>query len=87
MAVTIIESGLASRVTEPRGIQCLEGYGLVESYRFERCEGEKERRLNGETDPHSFRVSRRAGVVVLWLMDALGAWRCWSRAWLEPSPA
>jgi hypothetical protein len=27
------------------------------------------------------------GVVVLWLMDALGAWRCWSRALLEPSPA
>jgi hypothetical protein len=43
MAVTIIESGLASCVTEPGGSQGLEGYGLVESYSFERCEGEKER--------------------------------------------
>jgi hypothetical protein len=40
IAVTIIESGLARCVTEPRG---LEGYVLGQFYQFERCEGERGR--------------------------------------------
>ena len=43
MTVTILESGLASCVTEPRCRHNLEGYGLSESYRFDRCQGEKGR--------------------------------------------
>ena len=38
---TIIESGHARCVTEPRGRHGLEGYGLGQSYRFERCQDEK----------------------------------------------
>jgi hypothetical protein len=34
----ILESGLARCVTEPRGANGLEGYGLEQSYRFERCQ-------------------------------------------------
>jgi hypothetical protein len=40
---TIIESGHARCVTEPRGRHGLEGYGLGQTYRFERCEDEKGR--------------------------------------------
>jgi len=43
IATTIIETGLARYVTEPRGHHGLEGYGLGQTYRFERCEGEKGR--------------------------------------------
>ena len=43
MAVTILESGLASCVTEPRCRHNLEGYGLSEPYRFDRCQDEKGR--------------------------------------------
>lgn len=43
MAVTILESGLASCVTEPRCRHNLEGYGMSEPYRFERCQDEKGR--------------------------------------------
>ncbi len=39
----IIETGLGRCVTEPRGANGLEGYGLGESYRFERCEGNRGR--------------------------------------------
>jgi len=39
----IIESGLARCVTEPRGSHRLEGYGLGQSYRFDRCEDGKGR--------------------------------------------
>jgi hypothetical protein len=42
-ALNIIETGLASCVTEPRGANGLEGYGLGQSYRFERCEDRKGR--------------------------------------------
>jgi hypothetical protein len=41
--ITIIETGLARCVAEPRGQHGLEGYGLGQSYRFERCEGAKSR--------------------------------------------
>jgi hypothetical protein len=41
--ITIIESGLARCVAEPRGSHGLEGYGLDQSYRFERCQGGKGR--------------------------------------------
>lgn len=40
---TVIEAGLARCVTEPRGANGLEAYGLGQSYRFERCEGETRR--------------------------------------------
>jgi hypothetical protein len=40
---TIIEAGLARCVTEPRGANGLEGYGLGQSYRFERCQDGKGR--------------------------------------------
>ena len=39
----IIECGFARCVTEPRGSHGLEGYGLGQSYRFERCEDGKGR--------------------------------------------
>ena len=42
-SIMIIESGLALCVTEPRGRHGLEGYGLGQSYRFERCEDGKGR--------------------------------------------
>jgi hypothetical protein len=35
---TIIEAGVARCVAEPRGANGFEGYGLGQSYRFERCE-------------------------------------------------
>jgi len=41
--ITIIESGIARCVTEPRGHHGLEGYGLGQTYRFERCQDEKGR--------------------------------------------
>jgi hypothetical protein len=41
--ITIIEASLARCVTEPRGSHGLEGYGLGQSYRFERCEDGKGR--------------------------------------------
>jgi hypothetical protein len=41
--ITIIETGLGRCVTEPRGANGLEGYGLGLSYRFERCEDGKMR--------------------------------------------
>jgi hypothetical protein len=41
--INIIESGLARCVTEARGSHGLEGYGLDQSYRFERCEDKKGR--------------------------------------------
>jgi hypothetical protein len=41
--ITIIEAGLARRVAEPRGQHGLEGYGLGQSYRFERCQDGKGR--------------------------------------------
>jgi len=37
-AHSIIETGLARCVTEPRGQHGLEGYGLGQTYRFERCQ-------------------------------------------------
>jgi hypothetical protein len=37
--IMIIEAGFARCVTEPRGSHGLEGYGLGQFYRFERCEG------------------------------------------------
>jgi hypothetical protein len=40
---TIIAAGLARCVAEPRGSHGLEGYGLGQSYRFERCEDGKGR--------------------------------------------
>jgi hypothetical protein len=43
--INIIESGLARCVTEARGSHGLEGYGLDQSYRFERCEDKKGRFL------------------------------------------
>lgn len=43
MAFTILEPGLASCVIEQRCRHNLEGYGLSESYRFERCQDEKGR--------------------------------------------
>jgi len=42
-SIKIIEAGLARCVKEPQGSHGLEGYGLGQSYRFERCEGGKER--------------------------------------------
>ena len=41
--ITIIESGLARCVSEPRGANSLEGYSLDQVYRFERCEDGKGR--------------------------------------------
>src|SRR5262249_26245289 len=41
--ITIIESGITRCVTEPRGHHGLEGYGLGQTYRFERCQDEKGR--------------------------------------------
>ncbi len=41
--ITIIESGLARCVAEPRGSHGLESYGLGQSCRFERCEGKRMR--------------------------------------------
>jgi hypothetical protein len=41
--ITTIETGLARCVNEPRGRHGLEGYGLGQSYRIERCEGAKGR--------------------------------------------
>lgn len=41
--ITIIEAGLARCVTEPRGANGLEGYGLGQSYRFERRQSERRR--------------------------------------------
>jgi hypothetical protein len=43
MAVTILESGLASCVTEPRCRHNLEDNGLSEPNRFDRCQDEKGR--------------------------------------------
>ena len=43
LTTTIIESGRASCVTEPRGRHGLEGYGLGQTYRFERCQDGKGR--------------------------------------------
>ncbi len=40
---TIIESGLARCSASPRGANGLEGYGLGQSYRFERCQDGKGR--------------------------------------------
>jgi hypothetical protein len=37
-SIKIIETGLARCATEPRGANGLEGYGLGQSYRFERCQ-------------------------------------------------
>ena len=42
-SITIIETGLARCVAEPRGSHGLEGYGLGQSYRFERCQDGKGR--------------------------------------------
>jgi hypothetical protein len=42
-SIKIIETGLARCVTEPCGAKGLEGYGLGQSYRFERCEDGKGR--------------------------------------------
>jgi hypothetical protein len=42
-SITIIETGLARCVAEPRGSHGLEGYGLDQSYRFERCQDAKRR--------------------------------------------
>jgi hypothetical protein len=42
-SIKIIETGLARCATEPRGSHGLEGYGLGQSYRFERCEDGKGR--------------------------------------------
>jgi hypothetical protein len=41
--ITIIETGIARCVSEPRGANGLEGYGLGQSYRFERCDDAKGR--------------------------------------------
>jgi hypothetical protein len=38
-AITIMESGLARCVAEPRAANGLESYGLGQSHRFERCQG------------------------------------------------
>jgi hypothetical protein len=42
-SIKIIETGLARCVSEPRGANGLEGYGLGQLYRFERCEGMRRR--------------------------------------------
>jgi len=42
-SINIIETGLALCVTEPCGANALEGYGIGQSYRFERCEDGKGR--------------------------------------------
>ena len=41
--IITIETGLARCVAEPRGSHGLEGYGLGQSYRFERCQDGKGR--------------------------------------------
>jgi hypothetical protein len=41
--ITIIETGLARGVAAPREANGLEGYGLGQSYRFERCQEKKGR--------------------------------------------
>jgi hypothetical protein len=41
--ITILESGLARCVREPRGDNGLEGYVLDERYRIELCQGGKRR--------------------------------------------
>jgi hypothetical protein len=40
---TVIESGLARCVREPRGANGLEGYSLDQVYRFKRCQYEERR--------------------------------------------
>ncbi len=42
-SIIIIETGPTCCVAEPRGQHGLEGYGLWQSYRFERCEDGKGR--------------------------------------------
>ena len=50
-SIKIIETGLAGCVAEPRGSHGLEGYGLGQSYKFERCEGGKKRYCRVYPDP------------------------------------
>ena len=46
----IIECDFARCIAEPRGSHGLEGYGLWQSYRFERCEDRKGRPYFGGGD-------------------------------------
>jgi len=62
--ITIIESGLDRCVTEPRGANGLEGYGLGQSYRFERCQDAKRRYCRvypGGSFPDYYETCREVG--------------------------
>jgi hypothetical protein len=57
-SINVIKSGLARCITEPRGRHGLEGYGLGQTYRFERCEDEKGALLPGVSGRELFRLLR-----------------------------
>jgi hypothetical protein len=63
-SIAIVETGLACCVAEPRGSHGLEGYGLGQSYKFERCEGAKRRYCRLYPDPDFQAYYETCGEVV-----------------------